>query len=110
MADHLWNWEMWQLLGLMLIGGGLVAIVLTIAERRRQGHVRTDLGVPGNLPVGPQINMARIPIGGDIGGLVVVIGLFLAFMPMMWGWFLAVGVGAVFVAVALFIWHRVHPW
>jgi hypothetical protein len=110
MADHLWNWEMWQLLGLMLIGGGLVAIVLTLAERRRQAGARTDIGIPGNMPGGPQINMSRIQVGGDIGGLVVVVGLFLAFMPMMWGWFLAVGVGAVLVAFALFIWHRVHPW
>jgi len=28
----------------------------------------------------------------------------------MWAWFLAAGVGAVLVVVALFIWHRVHPW
>ena len=86
MADHLWNWEMWQLLGLMLTGGGLVALGLIIADHRRQGRVRTDLGIPGNLPGGPGINMARIPVGGDIAGLVVVVGVVLAFMPMMWGW------------------------
>jgi hypothetical protein len=54
--------------------------------------------------------MANIRVGGDIGGLVVVVGIFLASLPMMWGWFLAVGIGAVLVAVALFVWHRVHPW
>jgi hypothetical protein len=110
MTDWIWNAWLWQWLGFVMIGGGLVASGLAMAERRRQRSVRTDLGIPGNLPGGPQINMSSIRVGGDIGGLVVAVGIVLACMPMLWGWFLAVGIGAVIVAFALFIWHRVHPW
>ncbi|MCX6538973.1 MAG: hypothetical protein NT151_08575 [Acidobacteria bacterium] len=110
MTDWIWNAWLWQWLGFVLIGGGLIAGGLAIADHRRQGRVRTELGIPSHLPANPQINMAKIPVGGDIGGLVVVVGIFLACLPVMWGWFLAVGVGAVLVAVSLFIWHRVHPW
>lgn len=110
MTDWTWNGWLWQWLGFVLIGGGLIALGLGFAHQRRQGHVAADLGIGGNLPVHPGINMAKIPVGADIGGLVVVVGIVLACLPVMWGWFLAVGVGAVLVAVALFIWHRVHPW
>jgi hypothetical protein len=110
MSDWIANAWIWQWLGFGLIGGGLIASGLAIAERRRQRSARTDVGIPGNLPGGPLINMANIRVGGDIGGLVVVVGIFLASLPIMWGWFLAVGIGAVLVAVALFVWHRVHPW
>jgi hypothetical protein len=39
-----------------------------------------------------------------------MIGVVLAFLPMLWGWFLAVAIGGVIVSVALFLWHRYHPW
>jgi len=115
MPEWMWSWWILQWLGLVLMGGGLIAIGLAITQRVRREHGRrdggqTEVGIPGNLPPGPGINMAQVRVGGDIGGLVVVIGILLAFLPVMWGWFLAVGVGAVFVAVALFLWHRHHPW
>jgi len=110
MTDWMLNAWIWQWLGFVLIGGGLIACGLAFAHRARQNRAPDELGIPGNLPGGPQINMSSIRVGGDIGGLVVVVGIVLAFMPMLWGWFLAVGIGAVIVAFALFIWHRVHPW
>ena len=112
-----WMRSLWilQWLGFVLMGGGLIALGLFLTQRVRREHDRRDgvppaVGIPGNFPQGPGINIAQVRVGGDIGGLVVVIGIFLACLPVMWGWFLAVGVGAVFVAVALFLWHRYHPW
>jgi hypothetical protein len=115
MPEWWWSWWILQWLGLVLMGCGLIALGLVVTQRVRREHDRRDgvpaeVGIPGNLPPGPGINIAQVRVGGDIGGLVVVIGIFLTCLPVMWGWFLAVGVGAVFVAIALFVWHRYHPW
>jgi len=107
-----WSYDLWlmQLLGLMAAGAGAVAVGIALFNRARRTRISSDVGVPGNLPQGPGINMATIRVGGDIGGLVVVIGLIVAFMPDWWPWFLAVAVGSTLVAGGLFLWHRYHPW
>lgn len=51
------------------------------------------MGIAGDLPAGAGINISRVTLGGDVAGLLVVIGMVLAFMPMLWGWFLAVAIG-----------------
>lgn len=115
MPDWMWSWWILQWLGFVLMGGGLIAVGLSIAQRFRRARVRqagaaAGTGIPGNLPAGPGINIAVVRIGGDIGGLVAVIGLFLALAPKLWGVFLLVGIGGVLVAIGLFLWHRHHPW
>jgi hypothetical protein len=62
--------------------------------------------VTGDTTVKAQINFASIRIGGDLGGLLVVVGVIVALLPLLWGFYLLVGVGAVLAAVALFAWHR----
>ena len=103
-----WAYDYWifQLFGIILAGAGVLAMALGWADRSRRKHPSAEVGMAGNMPEAVGINMARVRVGGDIGGLVVVIGIILAFMPMMWGWFLVVAVGAVVVATCLFIWHR----
>lgn len=110
MPDWMWDWWIFQWLGFVLIGAGLIAGVLFLAGRRRRSGAIGETGIPGNLPDGPGINIARVSLGGDLAGLLVVVGIFLAFLPMLWGWFLAVSAGAVLMAVTLFLWHRYHPW
>jgi hypothetical protein len=115
MSGTFWRWWVLQWLGIVLLGGGLLAIGLALSQRTRRNDdcrdgVETDVGIPGNLPAAPGINIARVRVGGDIGGLVAVIGLFLVFLPSLWGPFLAAGIGAGLVAVMFFLWHRYHPW
>ena len=110
MPDWMWDWWIFQWLGFVLIGAGLVAGALFLSGRTRRASPPGGAGIAGHLPDGPGINIARVSLGGDVAGLLVVIGIFLAFLPMLWGWFLAVAAGAVVVSVGLFLWHRYHPW
>jgi hypothetical protein len=110
MPSWKWDWWIFEWLGFVLIGAGLIAGALFFAGRRRPPGAIGETGISGNLPDGPGINIARVLLGGDLAGLLVVVGIFLAFLPMLWGWFLAVAAGAVLMAAALFLWHRYHPW
>ena len=105
-----WIFDLWifQWFGFGLIGAGLIGGTLFLTQRRQRAS--GGLGVGGDLPPGAGINISRVTLGADVAGLLVVIGVVLAFLPMLWGWFLAVAIGAVFVAVALFLWHRYPPW
>ena len=57
----------------------------------------------------PAINISRIRIGGDLGGLIFVVGIVTCFLIGLpeargfFGWSLA---GGVVVAALLFCWHR----
>jgi hypothetical protein len=106
------SFEMWifQWLGLVLLGAGLLAGALFLTDPARRRRASDEIGAPGNMPDPPGINISRVRIGGDAAGLLIVVGIIIAFMPMLWGWFLAVAAGSVVVAVGLFLWHRYHPW
>ena len=106
MPSWKWSWWLWEFLGLMLIGAGLVVGAIVLLSRRQQGHVPTSPLVTGDTTVPAQINFASIRIGGDLGGLLVVVGVILALLPLLWGFYAVVAIGAVLVAVALFAWHR----
>ena len=57
----------------------------------------------------PEINMARIRVGGDLGGLIFVIGVVVCTLigvPEARGFFGASLVGGVVVAAVLLWWHR----
>jgi hypothetical protein len=103
-----WLFDLWilQWFGLIVLGGGLIAAGITLRDRgraRRGGAHELDTSGVGARP---EINMSRIAIGGDLGGLLVVVGLIVVFLPVLWGWYAAVAVGACLVALALFAWHR----
>ena len=57
----------------------------------------------------PEINMSRIKVGGDLGGLIFVVGVVVCTLIGVpeargfFGWSLA---GGVVVAAGLFFWHR----
>lgn len=88
------------------LGGSIFAVIIHAWHRRH----------PTRLPSRdttrrPEINMSAIPVGGDVGGLLFVIGsivVVVAGLPML-GWFLlgAVVTGTV-VAWWLTRWHARH--
>lgn len=106
----MWSWWLWQWFGLMLIGAGLVVGGLVLWRRFQGERAATSPLVTGDTTVRAQINFASIRIGGDLAGLLLVIGVIATFLPMLWGYYLVVAAGAGVVAVALFLWHRYHPW
>ena len=103
-----WKWSWWLLewLGFVLIGAGLVVGVIVLIDRFQRGRTPTSPLVTGNTTVPVQINFASIRIGGDLGGLLVVVGAILVLAPMLWGFYLAAAIGAGIIATALFAWHR----
>jgi hypothetical protein len=57
----------------------------------------------------PEINISRIRVGGDLGGLIFVVGLevcLLIGVPTARGFFGGSVAGGVVVAALLFWWHR----
>jgi hypothetical protein len=106
-----WAWDAWivQYFTVVLAGAGIIVAVLFALNRAGRRRGADDVGIPGNLPAAPGINISRIPVGGDVAGLVLVVWVLGVLLVSAWGWFLAVAVGAVLVAVTLFLWHRFHP-
>ena len=109
MQSWKWSWWLWQWFGFVLIGAGLVVSAIVLLHRLQHGRVPTSPLVTGDTTVKAQINFASIRIGGDLGGLLVMIGVILALIPVLWGFYVVAAVGAVVVAVVLFAWHRYHP-
>jgi hypothetical protein len=109
MQSWMWSWWLWQWFGFVLIGAGLVVARSCCSTASQHGRVPTSPLVMGDTTVKAQINFASIRIGGDLGGLLVVIGVILALIPVLWGFYVVAAVGAVVVAVVLFAWHRYHP-
>jgi hypothetical protein len=105
----MWSWWLWEWFGLVLIGAGLVISAIVLLHRFQHGRVPTSPLVTGDTTIKAQINFASIRIGGDLAGLLVVIGVILTLLPMLWGFYLLVAVGAIPLAVALFAWHRRRP-
>lgn len=107
-----WAMDSWifQFFGLVLVGAGLIVATLILLQRARRKDRAGEVGVPGNLPPAPGINISRVVVGGDVAGLILVIWVLVVMLLSAWGWVLAVAAGAVLVALALLLWHRFHPW
>ena len=102
----------WSMFGWFVVaavaGGAIMAIVL----RRWNTRHPSDLAPAGGRPMpGAEINLSSIPVAGDIGGLLFVVG---AVVTVLLGlpdvrWFVvgSVVVGAV-LAGGLFIWRSSH--
>lgn len=57
----------------------------------------------------PEINISRIRVGGDLGGLIFVVGMMVCLLvgvPSARGFFGLSAAGGVIVAAILFLWHR----
>ena len=107
-----WAMDAWlvQLFGVVLAGAAVIVAILFLVQRGRRKDRSDEVGIPGNLPAAPGINISRVVIGGDVAGLVLVVWVLAVLLFSAWGWALAVAIGATLVAVSLFLWHRFHPW
>ncbi len=106
MPSWKWGWWVWQWFGIVLIGAGLVVSAIVLIHRFLHGRSPTSPLVTGDTTVPVQINFSSIKIGGDLAGLLVVIGVILTLLPLLGGLYPVVAVGGVLVAIALFAWHR----
>ena len=102
----------WNALGawaiLLGVGGVLFAILM---HRWNAGHP-TELVVPGEKFRIPEINQSRIPIDGNIAGLMYVVGsisIVMAGLPVARWFFVVAVVMAGLSALALVRWRRAHP-
>jgi len=107
-----WAMDAWlvQMFGVVLAGAAVIVAILFLVQRRRPKDRSGEVGIPGNLPPAPGINISRVVVGGDVAGFVLVVWVVAVLVFSAWGWALAVAIGAVLVAIALFLWHRFHPW
>ena len=107
-----WAMDAWlvQLFGVVLAGAAVIVAILFLVQRWGRKDRSGEVGIPGNLPAGPGINISRVAIGGDVAGFALVVWVIAVMLFSAWGWVLAVAIGATLVAVSLFLWHRFHPW
>jgi hypothetical protein len=92
----------------VLIGGVLFAVVIHLWYAR---HPLLTAGAPDGT-YRPEINLSRIPVGGNIGGLIFMagsMGILVAGLPG-WRWFFGAAVlGGVLTAGIVYAWHAVRP-
>ena len=100
-------WSMFGWFVLAAVGGG---VIMAVALRRWNTRHPSQLAPSSRTP-GAEINLSSIPVAGDIGGLLFVIG---AIITVLLGlpdirWFVlgSVVVGAV-LAGGLFVWRSSH--
>ena len=92
-----------------IVGGSIFAIVLHGWYRRHPTLIVT----PEHETVRrPEINLSAIPVGGNMGGLMFMVGsmvILLAGLPE-WRWYFISGVlGGILTAAAVLLWHQTHP-
>ena len=103
----------WSFLGWFTIvaaGGGV--FFAWLIHRWHEGHP-TELVVPEKgVWRAPEINQSKIPVDGNIAGLIYVVGslvVALIGLPVMrWFFFTTIALGLV-CAGALLVWHQTHP-
>lgn len=92
-----------------IVGGSIVAIVIHVWYGRHPLLLATP---NGNGTGRPEINFSRLPVGGNIGGLIFMAGsmaILVAGLPA-WRWFFGVAVAGGFLTAAIvFRWRAAHP-
>jgi hypothetical protein len=91
----------------VLVGGAIFAVAIHRWYSRHPIVIATPDGA-----MRPEINLSRIPVGGNIGGLIFVagsMGILVAGLPG-WRWFFGAAVaGGLLTAAIVFMWHAAHP-
>jgi hypothetical protein len=96
--------------GTAIIGGLIVAVLLHSWHARHPIVVVTAPDADGTRR--PEINLSRIVVGGNVGGLIFMAGsmaILVAGLPS-WRWFFAAAaLGGVLTAAIVARWHSSHP-
>lgn len=91
----------------VLVGGVIFAVAIHYWASRHPSVIAARNG-EGR----PEINFSRVPVGGNIGGLIFMAGsmaILVAGLPG-WRWFFgATVVGGVLTAAVVWAWHAVRP-
>ena len=102
-------------LGLFMVIAILIGLVFSGVMHwwnSRPVHSSTGADVPeSDVSRRPQINLSGIKIGGDVGGLMFVVGIVLIAilgLPQLRQTMLVAVVAGLLLARALFVWHRSH--
>lgn len=102
-----WRFTGWWTVG-ALVGGGLAAIAIRWWHDQHPSELAMPLrGTSG----APDINISRIPVAGDAGGLIYVVGsvvIGVLGLPMLRWFFVAAFLGGFLGAVLLRAWRQVH--
>ena len=103
-----WNFLGWWTA--VAAGGGVLFAVLMHHWNSRH-PIELVIREPETWAV-PQINLSRIPVDGNIAGLIYVVGslavVFVGLPIARWFFVLTVGLGLA-CALALVVWHNAHP-
>jgi hypothetical protein len=95
--------------GMTIAGGVIVAVVMHLWYVRHPSDIVTVDEVPARRP---EINFSRMPVAGNIGGLIFMGGsmaILVAGLPS-WRWFFAAAAGGGLLTAALVsVWHTSHP-
>jgi MFS family permease len=101
-------WSMFGWFVLAAVGGG---VIMAIALRRWNTRHPSELAPASARTPGAEINLSSIPVAGDFGGLLFVIGaivtVLLGLPDIRWFVLASVVVGAV-LAGGLFVWRSSH--
>lgn len=102
----------WRLVGAWTIAALAGAVLFALIIHRWQTRHPSEIADPTPDPWRiPEINMSRVPVRGDLGGLVYVVGsvaVGLIGLPFL-RWFLAVSMTlALLCAALLAMWHERH--
>jgi hypothetical protein len=90
--------------------GAVVAILIHAWYERHPSHIPSPSDPPSSRS--PQINFSSTQVGGNIGGLIFVVGSIVIVslgLPSVFWFLVAVIVAASFLAWALAAWHTRHP-
>jgi hypothetical protein len=97
----------WSMFGWFVLGGVAGGLIMAVALRRWNTRHPSQFA-PGSRTPGAEINLSSIPVAGDIGGLLFVIGaiitVLLGLPDIRWFALGSVVVGAL-VAGGLFLWR-----
>ena len=103
----------WNFLGVWTLVAGAGGVLFAAIIHRWHNHHPTQLVVPEKgVWRAPEINQSRIPVDGNIAGLMYVVGslaVALIGLPFVRWFFVLTIVLGLACAVALLAWHAAHP-
>jgi hypothetical protein len=103
----------WNFLGVWTVVAAAGGVLFAVIIHRWHNHHPTQLVVPEKgVWRAPEINQSKIPVDGNIAGLMYVVGslvVALIGLPLMRWFFVTTIVLGLMCAAALLVWHAARP-